>query len=157
PPPPSVYRSSSYPTPRPVPPVHQTRSDETPTVNTERKKRRWFLGGFGVFLLLTASVGGAWLASAQRAGVRSIASKLRVPVASTSPMGWRVFATGTLPPDVDPLDKAAVTADETVRRVCSVRSFRRIAEIDDVRGWSFSVQPSAGEDRAFRCLAAPAE
>jgi serine/threonine protein kinase len=158
PPPPSVYRSASYPTPRPVPPVHQTRSDETPTVNTEqRKKRKWFLGGFGVVLLLTASLSGAWLASAQRAGVRSVASKLRVPVASTSPMGWRVFATGTLPPDVDPLDRAAVTADETVRRVCSVRSFRRVAQVQDLSGWSFSVQPSAGKDRGFRCLAARAE
>ena len=158
PPPPSVYRSASYPTPRPVPPVHQTRSDETPTVNTEqRKKRKWFLGGFGIVLLLTASLSGAWLASAQRAGVRSVASKLRVPVASTSPLGWRVFATGTLPPDVDPLDRAAVTADETVRRVCSVRSFRRVAQVQDLSGWSFSVQPSAGKDRGFRCLAAPAE
>jgi serine/threonine protein kinase len=68
--PPTVYRSSTFqPPPRPIPPVSQTRADETPTVNTpgrRRGKRKWFLGGFGVFLLLTASMGGAWLAGANR-------------------------------------------------------------------------------------------
>jgi hypothetical protein len=35
-------------------------------VHTERKRsrRKWFLGGFGAFLLLAASLGGAWLAAA---------------------------------------------------------------------------------------------
>jgi hypothetical protein len=42
----SVYRSSTFtPPPRPVPPVSPTRGDETPTVNTEaRRKRKWFRG-----------------------------------------------------------------------------------------------------------------
>ena len=152
PPPPSVYRSSTFTQPRPVPPVQQTQSDETPTVHTERKraKRKWFLGGFGVFLLLTASAGGAWLASA----TGHLAGALRVPVASTSPIGAAVFATGVLPDGIDPLDGTAVTRDATVRRVCSVRSFRRATTVDDLTGWSFSVQPSLGEDRTFRCLAA---
>ena len=66
PPPPSIYRSAGSIHPRPVPPVHQTQADETPTVHTERKRgrRRWFLGGFGAFLLLAASLGGALLAAA---------------------------------------------------------------------------------------------
>jgi serine/threonine protein kinase len=45
PPPPTVYRSASYTQPRPVPPVSQTRGDETPTVQPEhgkRQKRRWW-------------------------------------------------------------------------------------------------------------------
>jgi serine/threonine protein kinase len=151
-PPPSVHRSASFTPPRPVPPVQQTRSDETPTVHTERKraKRKWFLGGFGLFLVLTASLGGAWLASAQGG---TLAGRLRVPVASTSPLGGKVFATGVLPAGVDPLDRAAVTSDATVRRVCSLRSFRRATTVTDPQGWSFSVQPSLGEDRTFRCLA----
>jgi hypothetical protein len=156
PPPPAVYRSASFAQPRPVPPVHPTRSDETPTVHTGRKraKRKWYLGGFGVFLLLTASLGGAWLASARPGTVLGAAGGLRVPVASTSPLGWEVFATGVLPAGVDPLDRTAVTSDATVRRVCSVRSFRRATTVTDIQGWSFSVQPSLGEDRTFRCLAA---
>jgi serine/threonine protein kinase len=155
PPPPSVYRSASFTQPRPVPPVHPTQSDETPTVHTERKraKRKWFLGGFGVFLLLTASLGGMWLGSPQRGAVRSLTGKLRVPVASTSPIGWEQFATGMLPAGVDPRDRAAVTSDATVRRVCSVRSFRRATTVTDIDDWSFSVQPSLGEDRTFRCFA----
>jgi eukaryotic-like serine/threonine-protein kinase len=162
PPPPTVYRSThSFGTPRPIPPTSQTQGDETPTVHTERKKRKWFLGGFGVFLLVTASLAGAWLASsppaavrslpASTAKVRSLTTKLRVPVASTSPIGWRAFARGTLPAGVDPSDQAAVTGDETVREVCSVRSFRRATEVTDLSGWSFAVQPTG---RDFVCLAA---
>jgi serine/threonine protein kinase len=90
--PPTVYRSSTFTPPRPVPPVTPTRGDETPTVNTDgarRSRRKWLFGGFGVFLLLVASLGGAWLAPAQRGPVRSIAGRLsmadaRKPVASTS-------------------------------------------------------------------------
>jgi hypothetical protein len=135
-----------------VPPVQQTQSDETPTVHTERKRgrRKWFLGGFGVFLVLTTALGGAWLASA----TSHLAGALRVPVASTSPIGGRIFATGILPDGIDPADRVAVTRNTTVRRVCSVRSFRRATAIDDLTGWSFAVQPSLGEDRTFRCLAA---
>ena len=44
PPPPTVYRSASWSTPpRPVPPVHPTHNDNTPTVNTTgRQKKRWW-------------------------------------------------------------------------------------------------------------------
>jgi serine/threonine protein kinase len=52
--PPAVYRSSTFVPPRPMPPVSPTPADETPTVQTDgdkRAKRKWF-GGFGVFLLL---------------------------------------------------------------------------------------------------------
>jgi len=91
--PPTVYRSSTFIPPRPVPPVTPaTRGDETPTVNTDgarRGRRKWLFGGFGVFLLLVASLGGAWLVPAQRGTVRSIAGRLstvdaRKQVASTS-------------------------------------------------------------------------
>ena len=155
--PPALYRSShSYGTPRPVPPTSQTQPDETPTVHTQRKKRKWFLGGFGVFLLVGASLAGAWLASAPPAGVRSVAGKLRVPIASTSPIAWRTFASGKLPAAVDPRDRSAVTGDETVREVCSVQTFRRVTAVTDVAGWSFAVQSSTGDDRTFHCLAARA-
>jgi tRNA A-37 threonylcarbamoyl transferase component Bud32 len=100
--PPTLYRSSTfvppqYTQPRPVPPVSPTRdpADETPTVHTDgpkqqRGKRKWLFGGFGVFLLLTAALGGAWLVSAQRPQVRALAGRLtvpeaRVPVASNVP------------------------------------------------------------------------
>jgi serine/threonine protein kinase len=91
--PPTVYRSSTFIPPRPVPPVTPaTRGDETPTVNTDgarRGRRKWLFGGFGVFLLLVASLGGAWLVPAQRGTVRSTAGRLstvdaRKQVASTS-------------------------------------------------------------------------
>jgi eukaryotic-like serine/threonine-protein kinase len=91
--PPTVYRSSTFIPPRPVPPVTPaTRGDETPTVNTDgarRGRRKWLFGGFGVFLLLVASLGGAWLVPAQRGTARSIAGRLstvdaRKQVASTS-------------------------------------------------------------------------
>jgi serine/threonine protein kinase len=90
--PPAVYRSSTFTPPRPVPPATPTRGDETPTVNTDgarRSRRKWLFGGFGVFLLLVASLGGAWLVPAPRGPVRSIAGRLsmadaRRPVASTS-------------------------------------------------------------------------
>ncbi len=100
--PPTVYRASSFQPPvprpmpldpRPVPPVSPTRDvhvpDETPTVHTQgrkRAKRRWLFGGFGVFLLLGASVGGAWLASTQGGTVRSLASRLAAPATSTMPV-----------------------------------------------------------------------
>jgi len=96
--PPTLYRSSTfvpprYTEPRPVPPVSPTLdpSDETPTVHTDQKqprgKRKWLFGGFGVLLLLTASLGGVWLATAQRSNVRALAGRLaqhesRRPVAS---------------------------------------------------------------------------
>jgi serine/threonine protein kinase len=179
--PPTVYRSSTFVPPRPVPGVTPTQGDETPTVHTDppkRTRRKWLFGGFGVFLLLTASLSGAWLASVQRDNVRAIADRLsitdaRVPAASMSPLGlgcltrraaavpctrrhrWEVFAGGTLPPDVDPLDRDAVTADPTVRRVCSVRSFRRATSRTATAGWALSVLPSTGADRGFRCLARP--
>jgi eukaryotic-like serine/threonine-protein kinase len=91
--PPTVYRSSTFIPPRPVPPVTPaTRGDETPTVNTDgarRGRRKWLFGGFGVFLLLVASLGGAWLVPPQRSAVRSLAGRLstvdaRKQVASTS-------------------------------------------------------------------------
>jgi serine/threonine protein kinase len=88
---PTVYRSATFAPARPVPPV-PTRGDETPTVKThgpKRGKRKWLFGGFGVLLLLVASLGGAWLAPAQRGTARSIAGRLstaaaRKPVASIS-------------------------------------------------------------------------
>jgi serine/threonine protein kinase len=153
PPPPTVYRSThSFSEPRPVPPTSQTQPDETPTVHTQRKKRKWFLGGFGVFVLVAASLAGAWLASSPPAGVRAPAGRLRVPVASTSPIAWRSFAAGKLSAGVDPSDRAAVTGDEIVRDVCSVRSFRRATGFTDLSGWSFAVQPAGN---SFTCLAAP--
>jgi tRNA A-37 threonylcarbamoyl transferase component Bud32 len=93
--PPTVYRSSTFmtPDPRPVPPVSPTRevhgADETPTVHTEgrkRGKRRWLFGGFGVFLLLAASIGGAWLASSQGSSVRSLAYRLAPAATSAVPV-----------------------------------------------------------------------
>jgi len=102
--PPTVYRASTFQPPvqgpgpgpmprdpRPVPPVSPTRdvADETPTVHTDgrkRAKRRWLFGGFGVFLLLAASVGGAWLASSQGPRMRSLASRLTSPATSTLPV-----------------------------------------------------------------------
>ncbi|MFC3380539.1 serine/threonine-protein kinase [Couchioplanes azureus] len=99
---PNVYRSSTFvppvprpypsPQPRPVPPVTPTLDgsvpDETPTVHTEnrkRGKRRWLFGGFGVSLLIGASVAGGLLASSQSPVVRSLASRLAVPASSTLP------------------------------------------------------------------------
>jgi hypothetical protein len=64
-------------------------ADETPTVHTEgrkRGKRRWLFGGFGVLLLLAASVGGAWLASSQGPRMRTLASRLVSPATSTLPV-----------------------------------------------------------------------
>jgi hypothetical protein len=166
----TVYRSATYspppafPQPRPVPPVTPTQGDETPTVHTggrKRGKRRWLFGGFGVFLLLTASLGGAWLASGQRGTVRAVidrfaAAEAHVPVASTAPIGWAEFASGRLPDGVDPADREAVTSNPTVRKVCSVRAFRRATAVTDTEGWSFSVLPPDSDDRTFRCLAARA-
>jgi serine/threonine protein kinase len=66
---PSGYRSSTfvppqYTQPRLVPPVSPTLqpADETPTQRTRepkdtRGKRRWFFGGFGLFLLFSAAFG----------------------------------------------------------------------------------------------------
>jgi len=110
--PPTLYRSSTfvppqYTQPRPVPPVSPTLDpgDETPTVHTDPKqprgKRKWLFGGFGVVLLLAASLGGAWLATAQRPNVRALAGRLtapvsRMPVAANVPAGLRGCAV-TLP------------------------------------------------------------
>jgi tRNA A-37 threonylcarbamoyl transferase component Bud32 len=102
-PPPTVYRASTFqpPAPRPMssdprprPPVSPTHEvhggDETPTVHTtdprKRGKRRWLFGGFGVFLLLAASVGGALLASSQAPKMRSLAGRLTGPAASSVPV-----------------------------------------------------------------------
>jgi serine/threonine protein kinase len=169
----TVYRSASYASPpsspppafqppRPIPPVTPTQGDETPTVHTgdrKRGKRRWLFGGFGVFLLLAASLGGAWLASGHRGAVRAIADRLsitdtQVPVASSAPIAWSTFATGTLPDGVDPADREAVTSNPTVLQVCSARAFRRATSAAGTDGWSFSVLPPTGDDRTFRCLAA---
>jgi serine/threonine protein kinase len=208
--PPPPYRSSTFvppqfTQPRPVPPVGPTLNpgDETPTVHTEspkqpRGKRKWLFGGFGVFLLLSASVGGAWLATAQRSNVRALAGRLiqpemRVPVASsvraslpgcgTAPPGdarcpdgvecytrraetgvfaakvpcdrkhsWEVFAIGTLPSGVAPGDRDAVTADPTVRQVCSYQTFRATTS-RTASGWALSVLPPTDASRTFRCLA----
>ncbi|WP_344934862.1 serine/threonine-protein kinase [Actinoplanes nipponensis] len=99
--PPTVYRASTFRAPdprprshdpRPVPPVSPTRdvhgADETPTVHTEgrkRAKRRWLFGGFGAFLLVAASLGGAWLASSQGPHLRTLATRLAKPTASGLP------------------------------------------------------------------------
>jgi serine/threonine protein kinase len=94
--PPAVYRSSTFVPPRPVPPVTPMRGDETPTVGTngrKRAKRKWLFGGFGVFLLLTASLCGAWLAPAQRGTVRSVAGARSYSgsrTASSSPVSTSV-------------------------------------------------------------------
>jgi hypothetical protein len=160
--------------------VTPARGDETPTVRNDppkRAKRKWLFGGFGVFLLVTASLGGAWLASAQRGTVRSLAHRLSIadvrrPVASSAPglrcltrtatpvscaqqHRWEVFASGILPAGIDPLDRDAVTGDPAVRRVCNVRSFRAATSRVDTEGWELSVLPSTGADRGFRCLARP--
>ncbi len=64
----TVYRSDNVQgrAPRIHPPVSPTRDlpDDTPTVNTDRKrgKRRWLFGGFGAALVLALGAGGAWLA-----------------------------------------------------------------------------------------------
>jgi serine/threonine protein kinase len=99
--PPTIYRASTFQPPdprprprdpRPLPPVSPTREvhgDDTPTVHTEgrkRAKRKWLFGGFGAFLLVATSLGGAWLASSQAVKVRSIASRLAVPATSTVPI-----------------------------------------------------------------------
>jgi len=101
--PPTLYRSSTFvppqfTQPRPVPPVSPTLdpSDETPTVHTDPKqprgKRKWLFGGFGVVLLLAASLGGFWLATTHRPNVRALAGRLTSPVsrvqaATTAPAG----------------------------------------------------------------------
>nr|AHE14519.1 putative serine/threonine protein kinase [uncultured bacterium] len=62
----SVYRSGAFRRPRPVPPVSPTYdlpppTDDTPTVNTDRRgrrRRRWLFGGFGTLFLLAASTSG---------------------------------------------------------------------------------------------------
>jgi serine/threonine protein kinase len=185
--PPTIYRSSTFippappaSAPRPLPPATPAQGDETPTVNTtgddtgKRGKRKWLFGGFGVLLLISASLGGAWLASTQRATIRGVGSRLsivgaRMPVASTSPLGphcltrtasivpcaqkhrWEVFATGTLPAGIDPRDSAAVTGDPTVRQTCSPLVFRRSTAHTDTAGWALSVLPGPG--RTYRCLA----
>ena len=64
----TVYQSSAFvpprpvspPMPQPLPSVTPNQGDETPTVHTDdrkRGKRKWLFGGFGVFLLLIASLG----------------------------------------------------------------------------------------------------
>ncbi|UQU65230.1 serine/threonine protein kinase [Couchioplanes caeruleus] len=204
-----VYRSSTFvppaprphhaaPPPRPVPPATPTRdaADETPTVHTEnpkRSKRKWLFGGFGVALLLAASIGGSWLAASQGPTVRSVAAKLAAPTASTLPAtvvqlpgcpgrsycpgelecftlragtgpvarkvscakrhSWEVFAVGSLPSDVDPRDRDAVTTEPAVLRVCSRNVFRRTTARADAAEWALSVLPPTAEDRTFRCLA----
>jgi serine/threonine protein kinase len=65
----TTYRSSTFVPPRPVSPVlpvSPTRGDETPTVSSElpkRSRRKWLFGGFSLFMLFTAALGGAWLAT----------------------------------------------------------------------------------------------
>jgi serine/threonine protein kinase len=208
--PPTVYRASTFQPPgprampndpRPVPPVSPTRdvhtSDETPTVHTDgrkRAKRRWLFGGFGVFLLVAASMSGAWVASTQGPRARSLVTRLAAPtrsavpaalsrlpgcaapdahcperlecytrrpdggriarkVACTRPHSWEVFAVGRLPSGVEPRDRQAVTADPTVRKVCSTATFRRTTTRTDGTEWALSVLPPTSDDRTFRCLA----
>jgi eukaryotic-like serine/threonine-protein kinase len=53
-PPAGAYRAPVYVPPRPVPPAAPTRDlpDDTPTVKSDRRRRRrWPFGGFGAFLL----------------------------------------------------------------------------------------------------------
>ncbi|MFB9691517.1 serine/threonine-protein kinase [Amorphoplanes digitatis] len=207
---PTIYRASTFqpPVPRPMPldprprpPVSPTRDvqgeDETPTVHTDprkRGKRKWLFGGFGVFLLLAASVGGALLASSQGPKMRSLAGRLSGPAASTVPVAlsrlpgcavgkaycpdevecytrrtdsgpiarrvacslphsWEVFAIGELPNGVRAEDRIAVTADRTVRKVCSRATFRRTTTRTDSSEWALSVLPPTAADRVFRCLA----
>ncbi|MEU7903321.1 serine/threonine-protein kinase [Actinoplanes sp. NPDC049118] len=209
-PPPTIYRASTFqpPAPRPMPldprprpPVSPTRDvhggDETPTVHTDgrkRGKRKWLFGGFGVCLLLAASVGGALLASSQGPKMRSLAGRLAGPAASTLPVAlsrlpgctsgkaycpdevecytrradsgaaarriscslphsWEAFAVGELPTGVPPEDRRAVTADPTVREVCSRATFRRTTTRTDSTEWALSVLPPTTADRVFRCLA----
>jgi tRNA A-37 threonylcarbamoyl transferase component Bud32 len=207
--PPTIYRSSTFvppasprppgPDPRLTPPVSPTREthipDETPTVHTQgrkRSKRKWLFGGFGVFLLLAATAGGAWLASGKGSVVPDWAHRLGTPAGSTIALSrlpgcaagrahcpeqiecytprtatdpvarqvpcarqhsWEVFAVGTLPSGVEPRDRAAVTADPTVRKVCSTATFRRLTARTDSTEWALSVLPPTSSDRTFRCLA----
>ena len=93
-----VYRSGSFPTPRPVPPVSPTHgiphgSDDTPTVNTDRPrrgKRRWLFGGFGALLMVAmtfgaADVGGAGPVPGQRPAVRAATTTRTSPPATILP------------------------------------------------------------------------
>ncbi len=81
---PAAVYHSGFRTPRPVPPVSHTRDlppapgDDTPTVHTtdrRRSRRRWFFGGFGALLLLTAGIGATLPVAAHRgsAGPRAAA------------------------------------------------------------------------------------
>jgi serine/threonine protein kinase len=99
PPGPAISRSPTFMPPRPVPPVTTTRGDETPTVSTDgakRGKRRWLFGGFGVVLLLVASLGGV-LPSVQRGPARAITGRVstaRIAAAGKSTCGGSAFSCG---------------------------------------------------------------
>jgi serine/threonine protein kinase len=129
--PPTIYRASTFqpPDPRPVPPVSPTRdvhvADETPTVHTEgrkRAKRKWLFGGFGVFLLVATSLGGAWLASSQGPKVRSFASRLTAPTASTVPV-----ALSQLPGCASPVAHCPGQLECYTRRADGSRTARKVA------------------------------
>ena len=75
-------------------------------------------------------------------------------VSCAKPHSWEVFAVGSLPSDVDPRDRDAVTTDPGVRKVCSRTTFRRTTARADATRWALSVlPPTSSADRTFRCLA----
>ena len=74
-------------------------------------------------------------------------------VACSLPHSWEVFAIGELPAGVRPEDRIAVTADRTVRTVCSRTTFHRTTTRTDGSEWALSVLPPTTTDRVFRCLA----
>ena len=134
---PTVYRASTFqppdprpmpPDPRPVPPVSHTREvhpDETPTVHTgsrKRTKRKWLFGGFGVFLLLLASLGGAFLASAPGSPVRSLATRFAAPATSTLPV-----ALSRLPGCTAPTAHCPAELECWTRRLDESRLARKVA------------------------------
>ncbi|WP_232234528.1 serine/threonine-protein kinase [Actinoplanes sp. N902-109] len=175
PPVPRPQQPSPSPRPRPVPPVTPTRDahDETPTVNTgnpKRGKRKWLFGGFGVVLLTAAAVAGAWLVPDRPAAPVAAtlpgcaATRSYCPdrlecfqasekVACTARHSWESFAVGVLSSGVDPGDRAAVTTDPRVLKICNRTIFRRTTSRTDSTEWALSVLPASSGRRTFRCLA----
>ncbi|MEV4842133.1 serine/threonine-protein kinase [Micromonospora matsumotoense] len=68
---------------------------------------------------------------------------------------WETYVEGQLPAALAGTGHAAISADPTVRSVCSARTFRLTSGIDYANGWRLEVLPP-GEtelDRTYRCLA----
>ncbi|GAA2528325.1 hypothetical protein GCM10010434_090780 [Winogradskya humida] len=74
-------------------------------------------------------------------------------ITCTGEHSWEVFAVGSLPAGLDPADRAAVTSDPRVQRVCSPAMFTRTTTRTDSAAWALSVLPPTTGNRTFRCLA----